>query len=293
MINHQDRKQKQKRHIRRHFDRHAAEYDLVSEPQIKMAAVLMMEWQKLTQAHTQTVGDQQLRDGRILELGSGTGHFTTNLLQQTPAKITAIDISPKMVSTLQQKLSGDRLSCICADAEEWLAEQQLSMNTVKEEHLWDAIVSNAAMQWFAAPETALLHMHNLLKPGGWLVIGTYGPRTLYELQSALAEAERQLGETPVPHAPVFPAESWWRNQLQHAANMQIIKSDDCMWLRTPRDVMHQVRRMGAANKTSERYVPRAVFQRAEEIYQADYARQQDGWVPATFERYLVFFQKRQ
>lgn len=65
----------------------------------------------------------------VLELAPGTGLWTRHLVE-VGAEVTAVDAAPEMLEQLQQRLGGDRLTCIEADLFEWSSPRR-----------YDAVVS--------------------------------------------------------------------------------------------------------------------------------------------------------
>jgi SAM-dependent methyltransferase len=95
-------------------------------------------------------------DKVVLELGAGTGKFTTHLLA-TGAEVIALDPVAQMLEQLMRNASG--ATALLANAENIpLADQTV-----------DAVVCAQAFHWFAT-SAALAEMHRVLKPGGVLAL---------------------------------------------------------------------------------------------------------------------------
>jgi len=109
--------------------------------------------------------------GRGLEIGSGTGHVTADLLQSTDLKeAVGLDPSPVLVQTAKE-LFGDQenLSFIEGDARATgLPGEQ-----------FDLIVFHTSLCHIPQPEKALQEAFRLLKPGAILVVfdGDYAANT--------------------------------------------------------------------------------------------------------------------
>jgi len=111
----------------------------------------------------------------ILEIGSGTGIYTEQLIQKFPqAKILAIDISEQMNQLARLKFKNSNLEIITADAQ--------SVNLSKK---FDLITSNATLHWLANLDNFFSNYRNLLTPDGSLTFSIFGPKTFLELFTCL------------------------------------------------------------------------------------------------------------
>src|SRR3989338_5828963 len=112
---------------------------------------------------------------RILEIGCGTGNYTTVLKDRfTLARIEAFDISEEMVRIARRKLNGDGVGFLVKDAE-----------AMESTGKFDLITSNAAFQWLEKPGKAIANFSNMLAKNGSIAFSTFGPRTFMELNSSL------------------------------------------------------------------------------------------------------------
>ena len=111
----------------------------------------------------------------ILEIGCGTGNYTSLLKQRFPqANITSMDISLDMIKVAKGKINKKEVNFFVADAEET--------------HFWqdfDLITSNACMQWFSDLGGSFFKYKPLLKERGFFVFSLFGPQTFYELKRCL------------------------------------------------------------------------------------------------------------
>ena len=151
--------------IKRNFSRYAHLYD-------KYASVQRIAAYKLT--------EQIPADGimRILEIGCGTGNYTSLLREKfRTASIKALDISEKMIEIARQKLSEERVEFIVADAEKTDMEDEFNL-----------ITSNAALQWFEDIEKAMERYKDVLSKKGVIAFSVFGPLTFSELNRSLREA---------------------------------------------------------------------------------------------------------
>jgi malonyl-CoA O-methyltransferase len=155
--------------IRRDFDRAAATYDAHAAVQHRLALELAARIDGAPAS--------------ILELGCGTGTLTAHLRARFPAaEIVAVDFSPAMA---------ERARAEVPDAEIVVADiEQLDL-----ERHFELTVSAATIQWLADPAATL---GRLAATTDRLVLGTFGPRTFWQLRDAGVE----------PTLPLRSAEEW-------------------------------------------------------------------------------------
>lgn len=101
--------------------------------------------------------------GSALEIGCGTGFFTSLLVDTFPQTDWLVtDVSPAMVESVEKRLAGNsKLKFQVADGE------YLELTNT-----FDLICSNLAFQWFHDLPAALPRLMQHLNPGGWLVFTT-------------------------------------------------------------------------------------------------------------------------
>ena len=167
--------------VSRRFSEHAADYD-------QHARVQRMLGDKLVRmlGNSPTL----LSEGaRVLEIGSGTGGVTRQLLHRFPAiAIDAVDLSPGMVQVAQRKVSSSRARFLCGDIEE-----------IPLTETYAAIVSNATFQWLQRPAETVRRLLGALFPGGLLAFSTLADQTFHELRASFEEALRRLKRPEVPY----------------------------------------------------------------------------------------------
>jgi malonyl-CoA O-methyltransferase len=157
-----------KQAVRRRFDRAAAAYDQHTHLQRRMAAELLSR--------------VELQPAAVLELGCGTGQLTACLHERFPsATIEAVDFSPAMLQRARERAPFARFRLADMEELEWPQTSQ------------DLVVSNAAVQWLVEPGRTLARLAAALRPGGQVLLSTFGPRTFHELDSVLAELGRSRG----------------------------------------------------------------------------------------------------
>ena len=116
-----------------------------------------------------------LAPARVLDIGSGTGHFSARLMQRFPrAAVIGLDLAEGMLRQARAGAPGAVPSLLCADAE------QLPLDDAS----IDLVYCSLALQWCEAPGPALAEIARVLVPGGQALIATLGDDTLWELRAA-------------------------------------------------------------------------------------------------------------
>jgi malonyl-CoA O-methyltransferase len=147
-----------KERVRRSFERAATTYDAHARVQTELAEELAVRI--VDPPHS------------ILELGSGTGTLTALLRARFPsARIVAVDFAPAMAARTHERVP---------DAEVLVAD----IETLEPVERFDLAVSSATIQWLARPERTL---SRLAAASDRLLLGTFGPRTFWELDAVFAE----------------------------------------------------------------------------------------------------------
>ena len=151
----------------------------------------------------------------------------------------------------------------------------------------DLIVSALALQFVNDLPGALIQMRRALKPDGLLLAAMLGGDTLTELRQAFAAAEAEIEGGASPHVAPFADLRDLGALLQRAGFTLPVTDIDRLTVRyrTPFDLLHDLRRMGATNALVERRrtpLRRRTLARMAEIYAERFA-DPDGRVRATFE----------
>ncbi|HEY5718501.1 MAG TPA: methyltransferase domain-containing protein, partial [Motiliproteus sp.] len=149
------------------FSRAASSYDSVAALQRRIGHQLL----------AYSAGDWQ---GRLLDLGSGTGYFTRILAEQPAVeKLVALDLAEGMLQFAREQRGHDKIRWLCADAEALpLADNSL-----------DGVFTSLAIQWCDDSEGLFTELQRVLKPGALLAFATLGPRTLWELRAAWSQVD--------------------------------------------------------------------------------------------------------
>ena len=151
----------------------------------------------------------------------------------------------------------------------------------------DLVVSVLALQFVDDLPGTLVQICRALKPDGLLLAALAGGDTLTELRQAFAAAEAEIEQGISPRVIPFADVRDLGALLQRAGFALPVTDSDRVTVRyaSPLALMHDLRRMGAANpliERSRRPLRRATLARMLEIYAARFA-DRDGRIRATFE----------
>ncbi|MBV6479018.1 MAG: Demethylmenaquinone methyltransferase [Ignavibacteria bacterium] len=106
------------------------------------------------------IKDNDINSNYVLDIACGTGDLTIELVKLEPVKITAIDISDKMLSLLKSKINIKGLSTVCADAHDLPFEDEY----------FNLITIGFGIRNFENPEKSFSEIRRVLKKDGILVI---------------------------------------------------------------------------------------------------------------------------
>jgi SAM-dependent methyltransferase len=152
---------------------------------------------------------------------------------------------------------------------------------------FDLVVSALSLQWVNDLPGTLAQIRRALKPDGLFLAALIGGETLGELRESLAAAESEMEGGASPRVSPFVDVRTLGSLLQRADFALPVTDVERITVRyrAVRKLLHDLRRMGAANALVERSrkpLMRAVLARAEEIYAKRFA-DPDGRLRATFD----------
>lgn len=249
-----------RRRVRRAFDRAAPGYDEV--------AVLQAEVRRRLLERLDLVN---IEPRAILDLGCGTGQAAGALARRhRRARVLAMDLAEGMArEARRQRPWLGRLEAVCGDAMALpLADAGL-----------DLVFSSLMLQWCDDPDGVFADVHRVLAPGGLFLFSTFGPDTLKELRTAWGAADgfthvsrfidmHDLGDALVRVGMAEPVMDVEHFTLTYA---------------DPRDLMRDLKAMGARNATAGRGRGLTTPRRLAAV-EANYeALRRDGRLPATWE----------
>lgn len=258
------------RQVRRAFSRAAHGYDGAAALQREVGARLSETLDYLEDRAPELVVD----------VGCGPGHAAIAMQKRWPrAQVVALDLALPMLQETRHNAGGGlprflggarRPDAICADARA-LPLRDASI---------DVLYSNLCLQWVEDLPTVFAGFRRVLKPGGLLLVSTFGPDTLFELRGAFAEADN------TPHVSLFPSIAQFGDALIAAGFKDPVLDRDEFVLGHDDlgGLMRELRTLGATNAMRERrrsLTGRARFARAAQAYEA--LRAPDGRLPATWE----------
>ena len=183
-----------KQEIQTKFSRAADSYDNYAKVQFEVAQRLAAKFPPA-----------QAKTGfkTILEIGCGTGNFTSLLADRFPgAKILALDFSPEMLSKARRKMQTAAIELVCAEGERFLAKAP--------DRSFDLVVSNGSLQWFSDIDKTLADIARILSPRGTFHCSIFGPGSLLELAAGL---QGVLGPGEGLAAEAFPHPDSLRTSL--------------------------------------------------------------------------------
>ncbi|MCI4567925.1 malonyl-ACP O-methyltransferase BioC [Lysobacter sp. CFH 32150] len=258
--------------VRRAFSRSAAHYDDAAKLQHEVEARLLESLDYLDDPALAREPPQV-----VLDLGCGPGRASAAMRKRWPrARVVAIDLALPMLREAGKRSGGWRhalqkpIDRICADVRALpLAESSV-----------DVLFSSLCLQWVEDLPAAFAGFRRALKPGGLLLVSTFGPDTLIELRSAFAQADS------VPHVSPFASIAQFGDALVHAGFRNPVLDRD-EFISTYPDLpalMRELRAIGATNALASRrhtLTGRARFAAAAAAY--EHERRSDGGLPATWE----------
>lgn len=146
------------------FNKAASTYDRFAELQKTMGEELVNELHAWVADRKSTM--------RIADLGCGTGTLLESLVDEGYLQLSGFDIAQSMLVQAAEK----------CPAFVSLAQGDIESLPAKD-NFFDAIVSNAAIQW-CQTDAALAEIKRVLKPQGRALINTFGPDTLKQWRAA-------------------------------------------------------------------------------------------------------------
>ncbi len=186
--------------------------------------------------------------------------------------------SGKVETVIAANVDADRIGLAIAADEEALPFRDGAL---------DLVVSALALQFVNDLPGALLQIRRALRPDGLFVAALLGGDTLIELRQAFAEAEAEMEDGISPRVAPFADLRELGSLLQRAGFALPVTDVDRLTVRyaSPLALMHDLRRMGAANPLRDRRrrpLRRTTLLRMAEIYASRFA-DPDHRIRATFE----------
>ena len=256
-----------KRHVRRAFSRSAQGYDAAAALQHAVEANLLESLDYLDDPKLSLPPPQC-----VLDLGAGPGRATAAMRRKWPkARVVAVDLALPMLREAGKRSGWWRpFDRVCADVRALpFAEGSV-----------DVVFSNLCLQWIEDLPAVFAGFRRVLKPGGLMLVSTFGPDTLYELRESFAHADA------TPHVSPFATIAQFGDALVHAGFRNPVLDRDLHETRYADlpALMRELRAIGATNALQSRrhtLTGRTRFAAAARAYEG--FRAQDGTLPATWE----------
>ncbi|MEO3819484.1 class I SAM-dependent methyltransferase [Plantactinospora sp. B24E8] len=166
----------------------------------------------------------------IVDLGAGSGTGSLALARHLPdATITAVDISPEMLTHLRDRADatglGDRIRTREADLDQPWPDLGPT----------DVIWASASMHHMAEPDTALASAHAALRPGGLLVIAELDsfPRFLTGTPDEDVELRGHTEAAQRRHEAGLHMHENWGDRMKHAGFTSVTERHVDINLRPP------------------------------------------------------------
>ncbi len=250
-----------RRHIRHAFSRAAARYDATAVLQHEVEARLLESLDE----------PEQPVPGTVLDLGSGPGRASAAMKKRWPkAQVLALDLSLPMLRQARKRAGWWRpYHCVCADA----AALPVADGSV------DLLFSNLCLQWLPDLPAVFAGFRRVMKPGGRLLLSSFGPRTLSELREAFAASD------DIEHVSRFAPIQQIGDALLAAGFRDPVLDQDTFTLTYPDlpTLLHELQAIGATNALVERrhgLTGKGRFAAAAAAYET---LRRDGRLPSTWE----------
>lgn len=208
---------------------------------------------------------------RIVDLGAGTGRGSAALKKSFPkAQVIALDLALPMLREARRHQSWRRpFARVTADV----------MRLPFAEHSVDLLHSNLCIQWCDDLPSLFAEWVRVLKPGGFVLLSTFGPDTLRELRAAWAETDTQA------HVGRFLDMHDLGDAMLAAGlrNPVLDVSRYTMTYAKPQDLLRELKGLGATNADSTRnrgLTGKAHYRRMLDAYES---LRVDGRIPASWE----------
>lgn len=247
--------------VRRNFSCHAAEYDRFALVQKRVVGELV----RLLRGEGEP-------DGLVLEVGTGTGLLTAELLRSCiGVRPVVSDLAHGMTMQAAARLHG--IPAVDADA------RALPVR----DGSFDLVLSSSVYQWVEDLTGAFREASRVLAPGGRFAFALFAERTLEELREAHRQAAAEVGASS--HVQEFPTEGEVSAALEKAGfrTLRLVSAEETEWHPDVPCLLRALKRIGAGNAASGRpegLASRRIMQRMIALYDEKHRRGER--IPATY-----------
>jgi malonyl-CoA O-methyltransferase len=250
--------------VRDHFSRHAQDYDRYALVQSRVVARLL-----------ELLAEFDLTVGQCLEIGTGTGRFSAELVRHNPGVQPVLsDIAHGMTQHAARRLPGS--AAVDADA------SCLPFATAA----FQTVVSASVYQWIEDLGEAFAEVQRVLRPGGTFVFALFGERSLDELRTSHHQALADLKTGRASHVQRFPGEGGVASALADAGLeiRQLFSEQELEFHSSVPALLRGLKKIGAGNASAQRppgLASRQVMQRMIDLYTDAYGTA--AGIPATYQ----------
>jgi malonyl-CoA O-methyltransferase len=268
------------RQVRRAFSRASTSYTSAAKLQVEVEGRLLESLDYYAEGREGDAKTPTL----VVDIGCGPGHASRAMQQRWPkAQVLALDLAMPMLrqhdadASLFTRALPRPLARLLTRSPARLCADARALPLA--DHSVDLLFSNLCLQWVDDLPSVFAGFRRVLKPGGMLVVSTFGPDTLYELRVAFAEADA------IPHVSPFASiaqfgdaliASGFRNPVLDRDDL-VTRYDDLPAL------MRELRAIGATNALHARrhtLTGKSRFANAANAYETF---RDDDRLPATWE----------
>jgi len=209
----------------------------------------------------------------VVDLGSGPGMQSVELARRFPAaQVLALDLALPMLHQAGSRRGWfrKRFERVAADANALpLADASV-----------DLLYSSLMLQWCADLPAILNGIRRVMKPGGLVLLSTFGPDTLTELRQAWRNVDAR------PHVSPFIDVQAMGDLMMRAGFAEPVLDTDWITSRyaRPRDLMAELKAIGASFAGADRARGLTTPGKLKAVLEAyETFRGEDGLYPATWE----------
>jgi malonyl-CoA O-methyltransferase len=215
--------------------------------------------------------EHMVEQGRIIDIGCGTGMFASVVKPERPNWwVAGVDFSYGMAQ---------KATARCASLQGDATALPFASDSA------EGIVSSLCMQWVQDRAAMMAEIHRVLKPGGLAIIATLGGDTLRELHETTQKTQVPLGLLKMQSFNDYRA-------LAAASGMQIAcaqRTVQTQYYRSVEALLTSMRAIGAGNAGSRNFIPPRRFVQMIQQYEASYGDSRG--IPATWENVFLMLRK--